>query len=117
MTSRDSLAELEMRMPPLNIKVAIVLSSVGGLLATASVVLYARSGWRGVPVTGAEKAFHLVILCLWIVVPPLWFAVEPELLNPTQDRDALTKKQELYARIWVGVSAMLGVLATAMAKI
>jgi len=103
-----------MKIPPLNVMVGIVLSSIGGLLAAASAVMYVRDGWHSAKASGPEQAFHLVTLCLWIVGPPVWFAVELTLLNSTQDKDEVRKKQEVFARIWVGVSAMLGVLASAL---
>jgi len=46
----------------------------------------------------------------------VWFAVEASLLKSIQDKDEMRKKQEVFARIWVGVSAMLGVLASALSK-
>jgi len=103
-----------MKIPPLNVRIGIVLSSIGGFLAAASVFMYAWDGWHCVKASGPERAFHLVTLCLWIVGPPVWFAVESTLLNSTQDKDEVRKKQEVFARIWVGVSAMLGVLASAL---
>ncbi len=45
---------------PLNVKVGMALSSLGGLLATVSVFLYAWDGWRGIKASGGENAFHLV---------------------------------------------------------
>jgi hypothetical protein len=100
----------------LNVKVGIGLSLVGGILAGMSVFLYGWDGWYRVPPSRTEKAVHLVILCLWIVVPPVWFAFEPLLLKSGANRDELRKGQEPYSRIWVGVSAMLGVLASALLK-
>jgi hypothetical protein len=106
-----------------NVKTGIALASLGGALAATSVFLYLRAGWLGREITGGAKAFQLMILCLWIVLPPVWFAVELNLVKAgkTDDeakekRDEMRKNQEVFARVWLGVSAMLGVLASALLK-
>jgi len=72
-----------------NVKVGISLGSAGLALALGSVARYAWLGWHGiVPMHGGfEKALHLIILCLWIVVPPVWFALEPYLPHGSSEED------------------------------
>jgi hypothetical protein len=98
-----------------NGKIGVTLGIIGGILAAISVGLYLRDGMQsGTP---HVKLFHLFVLCLWMVSPPVWFAVEPYLLRPFQDKEAVKKTQEVWAKIWVGVSAMLTAIAAACAKV
>src|SRR5579863_7707074 len=59
------------------------------------------------------NAFHMVVLCLWIFVPPVWFALETYITDPQYKNTHLRKSQEMYSRIWVAVSVMLAALASA----
>jgi hypothetical protein len=102
---------------PLNVKLGIGVTTIGAVLAGISVYLYAYDAWRRVDATRKVAAFHLIVLCLWIIVPPVWFAFETYLAGPHHDLNKLRKSQEVFSRIWVGVSAMLGVLASAAKKL
>jgi hypothetical protein len=100
----------------LNVKLGIGVTTIGGILAGVSVCVYAWEWWRRIDASRGIKAFHVIVLCLWIIVPPVWFACERYLVGPEQDLEQLSKSQELFSRIWVGVSGMLSVLATALNK-
>ena len=79
-------------------------------LAVASIVLYASPGhWS----CRNEKVFHLIVLGLWLVVPPVWFMVEARWVKVKRTRAATVKlkeTQEFVTKIWAGISALLGVL-------
>jgi hypothetical protein len=53
--------------------IAFTLGGIGIALAAASVGLHAFPNYRG---CRNERGFHLVVLGLWLVVPPVWFMVE-----------------------------------------
>jgi hypothetical protein len=101
-----------------NEAVGFVLGSIGTALAAISVVLYVRPRlwvWDCYHL----QAFQLGILCLWIIAPPCWFALESMALLkdevPAVQENA-RRTQEIVSKVWVGVSAMLGVLASALLK-
>jgi hypothetical protein len=116
----------------LNVKLGVGASLIGILLAGASVYLYARDACRAVSKAAAAataanwhcqpssatttprvNAFHMIVLCLWIFIPPVWFASETYITDRDYKNDHLRKSQEMYSRVWVAVSVMLGVLASA----
>jgi len=109
-------SQVSVMAKPLNVKIGIIVSAIGIILAGASIFLYVLDGWCGIEPSKTEKAVQLVILCIWIVSPPLWFAVEPLLTKEKKLTEELRQGQEIVARIWLGVSAMLGLLASALLK-
>jgi hypothetical protein len=100
----------------LNVKLGIAVTTIGAVLAIVSVGVYVRDWMLGIPASRNDEALHLIVLCLWIIVPPIWFACETYLVDPEQKSEKLRRSQEGFSRIWVGVSAMLGVLASAFKK-
>jgi hypothetical protein len=106
------------RSVALNVKrgFAVVLSTVGSLLAVASIVLYAFPAIWDVQ---KEKVFHFVVLGLWLLGPPIWFVYESLILAKSYNETRKAKlkgTQELISKVWLGVSALLGVLASALKR-
>lgn len=97
-------------MADTRLKVAFVFSSIGLVLAATSVVLYIYPAlWS----PDREKVFHVIVLGLWFVFPPVWFVVETQYFArdwSDQRKTELKNTQDLMAKLWVGVSALLAFL-------
>ena len=74
---------------------------VGLTLAAASIATYGLC-------TTEFKVFHHVVLCLWIIAPPLWFLIETLYLAEDRHDSNMVQTQELMSKLWVAVSVLLG---------
>jgi hypothetical protein len=99
-----------------NVLVGSVLGTIGIALGLVSVARYSWVAWQGTKIEDRhERALHVIILCLWILVPPIWFAIEPSLPHGKNEKK-FRKGQDAWSKIWVGVSAMLTLLASVILK-
>jgi hypothetical protein len=136
-TDKEAKESKDSQDMKLNVKLGIGASVIGIFLAAASIYLYARDAFRAASKTAASaiapasaanchcrllpsvtatfcvNAFHMIVLCIWIFVPPVWFASETYITDRHYQDAHLKQSQEMFARVWVAVSVMLGVLASA----
>jgi hypothetical protein len=89
---------------PLNVKIGFVLASLGLLTAVTSLALYF------LPRPERFRIVHLVVLGLWLVVPPIWFVIEAQRLVKDRQDVNFKQDQEMYSKVWAGVSAFLALL-------
>ena len=92
---------------PLNERIGFWLTLVGLLLAIVSIAL---SIWTLGFSQPALRRFHLIVLGLWIIGPPAWFVVETQFLVLDRQDWKLKQNQELFSKVWLGVSALLALL-------
>ena len=74
---------------------------------------------RVIGVVIGGKVFHFVVLGLWLVVPPLWFAIESMYFAKfwsAERKVRLKETQEIVTKIWAGVSALLALLASELSR-
>jgi hypothetical protein len=96
-----------------NVRTGKVLASIGGCLAAASIWFYCFPGtWMDVVQDSRGRAeFHLFVLGLWFLAPPIWFVYEMQFYKWTPaEKEELRRTQELFSRVWIAVSALLGFL-------
>ncbi len=77
---------------------------LGPTLVVAGLLYTYRSHFNHCP--------HEIILGAWIIIPPIWFFIEYNLLfdKKTEDFEHLKYEQELARNLWAGIVVLLGAL-------
>jgi hypothetical protein len=92
---------------PRNVKIGNIVAGSGISLAVLSIIVHC------LPLHARQPflVFNFLVLSLWLVGPPIWFIIESAILVDNRFDASLKLNQDLYAKLWVGVSTLLGALA------
>lgn len=90
---------------------------VGTLATIVCILSLVFSAWgfgKGFDPHDPVKVAQVVVLCVWVLVPPIWFSLEKHLRRKELETDHAFERfkyaQELASKIWLSVVTVLLVL-------